>query len=38
LRKSQGKYRFVGECYVHGIMHGESLESGRKRKEWFELF
>lgn len=38
LRKSQGKYRFVGECYVHGIMHGESLESGRKSKEWFELF
>ena len=21
--KSKGAYRFVGECYVHGLMNGE---------------
>jgi hypothetical protein len=25
----KGAYRLVGECYVHGIMKGESLENGR---------
>jgi hypothetical protein len=24
-------FRFVGECYVHGIMDGEALESTRLR-------
>ncbi len=22
------KYRFVGECYFHGIMYGEALDEG----------
>lgn len=25
-------YKLVGECYVHGVMHGEALESGGAQK------
>jgi hypothetical protein len=32
-----GKYRFIGECYVHGIMFGEALEEGLKREKVFTL-
>ncbi|KAF8853909.1 HET-domain-containing protein [Acephala macrosclerotiorum] len=32
-----GKYRFVGECYLHGIMYGEALEEGLSRKKLFIL-
>ncbi|KAK4210440.1 heterokaryon incompatibility protein-domain-containing protein [Rhypophila decipiens] len=42
-RKCEGKYRFVGESYLHGFMDGEGLIEARKRvdpsydgldKEW----
>lgn len=26
LRKVEGSWKFVGECYVHGIMRGEAVE------------
>jgi len=26
--KEERKYTLVGECYVHGLMHGEALEGG----------
>jgi hypothetical protein len=38
LRPADGRYRFVGECYLHGIMLGEALEKGREKSQWFELF
>lgn len=22
----QGRFVFIGECYLHGLMHGEALE------------
>ena len=25
LRQSRGKFRLIGDCYVHGIMYGEAL-------------
>ncbi|KAK3349692.1 hypothetical protein B0T25DRAFT_610595 [Lasiosphaeria hispida] len=28
LRRDGQSYRLIGECYVHGIMHGEALRSG----------
>jgi hypothetical protein len=38
LRKmEEGHYRFVGECYLHGIMFGEALGEGLKTRQWFEL-
>jgi hypothetical protein len=37
LREVMGKYQFIGECYVHGIMWGEALEEGKARRQWFEL-
>lgn len=37
LRKVEGWYKFVGECYLHGIMLGAALEEGRKRSQFFEL-
>lgn len=30
LRLMEGCYRFVGCCYVHGLMYGEGLHPGRK--------
>jgi hypothetical protein len=34
LRTQQGGARqIVGECYVHGIMHGEALEGGQRLEE-----
>lgn len=32
LRPSLGKYRLVGQCYVHGIMFGEAMEELRSGK------
>lgn len=29
-----GKYHFVGDCYVHGIMEGEALSMGLKEREF----
>jgi hypothetical protein len=40
LRGIDNHYILVGECYVHGMMHGEAmaaLESGEVEEEWFEL-
>jgi hypothetical protein len=37
--QSDGNYRFVGECYVHGVMDGEAVDpipSGAK-EVWFKL-
>jgi hypothetical protein len=31
------KLRFIGESYVHGIMHGEALESEGFRLEDVEI-
>lgn len=28
-----GKYRLVGECYVHGFMDGEALADARKKRD-----
>jgi hypothetical protein len=40
LRPVQQRYRFLSPCYVHGSMHGESIERlncGDFEEEWFEL-
>ena len=37
IRPVDQKYKFVGECYLHGIMHGEALEEGLKRQELITL-
>jgi hypothetical protein len=38
LRPAEGrKYRFIGECYLHGIMYGEALIEGLTREELFTL-
>ncbi len=37
IRPVGQKYKFVGECYVHGIMHGEALEEGLKRRQLITL-
>lgn len=40
LRPTKHRYRFLGPCYVHGYMHGESIERlnrGDFEEEWFEL-
>lgn len=37
LRKMERHYRFVGECYLHGIMFGKALGEGLKTRQWFEL-
>jgi hypothetical protein len=26
VRKRKGSYKFVGECYCFGVMHGEAME------------
>jgi hypothetical protein len=31
LRAVESHYELVGECYVHGIMHGEAMRGPRKR-------
>ena len=30
-------FRFIGECYLHGIMDGEALEEGQKRTQTFVI-
>lgn len=39
LRPTEGEqWRFIDECYIHGIMKGEALEGvGEDEHEWFEL-
>ena len=41
LRKQGDRYRLVGECYVHGIMKGEAIQSWSKgdlSKQEFTLY
>jgi hypothetical protein len=40
LRPTKRRYRFLGPCYVHGYMRGESMDRlncGDFEEEWFEL-
>ena len=40
LRPAGENYKLVGECYVHGLMHGEAMEmlgSGEAREQFFDL-
>lgn len=30
-KEAEGKYLLVGECYMHGIMEGEAVETGATR-------
>jgi hypothetical protein len=37
---ADGKFKFLGPCYVHGIMEGEAikdLEAGKYKEEWLQL-
>lgn len=40
LRRKDGYYRFLGECYVHGIMDGEAMDmlaDGQFEKTTFDI-
>ena len=37
VRPVDQKYKFVGECYLHGIMQGEALEEGLQRRQLITL-
>ena len=40
LRPIAGHYEFIGEVYVHGIMHGEvirAMEEGKVQSRGFEI-
>ena len=37
IRPVDRKYKFVGDCYLHGIMHGEALEEGLQRRQLITL-
>lgn len=37
IRPVGEKYKFVGECYLHGIMQGGALEEGLQRRELITL-
>ncbi|KAK5715461.1 hypothetical protein LTR15_010105 [Elasticomyces elasticus] len=38
LRPEKSSYRVVGECYVHGIMHGTDVQGGEEgEKQIFDL-
>jgi hypothetical protein len=40
LQPTKQRYRFLGPCYVHGCMHGESIDRlnrGDFEEEWFDL-
>jgi hypothetical protein len=41
LRKEGDRYRFIGECHIHGIMQGQvigGLEKGGYKLETFILY
>lgn len=38
LRRLDGGYVNIGECFVHGIMHGEAAESESLNSEQFSIF
>ena len=35
-QKEGGKYRFIGECYLHGMMDGEAMDLINEKREEFE--
>jgi hypothetical protein len=35
--RKDGCYSVIGECYIHGIMHGEALSDGGTRTKEFKL-
>jgi hypothetical protein len=40
LRPKDDHHQFVGECYVHGYMHGKAMEmwkAGKLKEEWVDL-
>jgi hypothetical protein len=40
LRPEDDHHQFVGECYVHGYMHGKAMEmwkAGKLKDEWVDL-
>jgi hypothetical protein len=40
IRRMEDCFTFVGECYVHGYMHGEGMDiwkSGQLKSEWVDL-
>jgi hypothetical protein len=40
LRPRQDRYELIGECYVHGLMHGKAIENAQLAgimPEWFDL-
>ena len=37
IRPVDQKYKFVGDCYLHGIMQGEALEEGLQRRQLITL-
>lgn len=38
LRPAGNGFRFVGECYVQGIMYGETMTQEGRVDKWFELW
>jgi hypothetical protein len=40
LRPKDDHQQFIGECYVHGYMHGKAMEmwkAGKLKDEWVDL-
>jgi len=37
LRAVNEGFLLIGECYVHGVMHGEKLEEGRCEEREFKI-
>jgi hypothetical protein len=33
----KGRYQFLGECYLHGVMYGKTVEEGRQRSQVFQI-
>jgi hypothetical protein len=36
IRKTDNNFELVGDCYVHGIMHGEAFSEEACRVIWLE--
>jgi hypothetical protein len=34
-RRAEGGYLLVGECYVHGLMHGEGISTGAEEDVFY---
>ena len=37
VREDAGRYILVGECYVHGLMHGEAMEMEQRKLQEIEF-